>query len=125
MNFTETLWSIFVIFVFLSYLVVLYQIISDLFRDHELSGGAKAVWFIGLVFLPVLVGVIYLVARGRSMALRQMARAQASAAETEDYVRQVAGPKSRTERIADAKRLLDDGAITQEEFDRLKSEALA
>jgi hypothetical protein len=125
MNFLETLWSIFVIFIFLSYLVVLFQIVTDLFRDHELSGWAKALWFLGLVFLPVLVGVAYLVARGRSMALRQMDRTQTSAAATEDYIRQVAGSKSRTERIADAKRLLDEGAITPAEFEQLKADALA
>lgn len=111
-------------FVFVAYLVVLFQIVVDLFRDAEMGGGSKVLWIIGLIFLPVLTSLVYIVARGGGMAERQRASLRRAKSETEAYIREVAA-KSPAEQIADAKALLDAGTITKDEFDRLKAKALA
>jgi len=122
-NFWDLMWLILSTFVFVAYLLILFQIVSDLFRDSELGGGSKALWLIGLIFVPMLTALIYVITRGTGMANRQRAAMQRSKAEAEDYIRQVAG-KSPAEQIADAKALVDAGTITQDEFAKLKAKAL-
>ena len=123
-NFWDILWLIFSTFVFIAYILILFQIVVDLFRDHELGGGFKALWIIGLIFVPLLTALIYIVARGRGMAERQRAALQRAKSDTEAYIKGVAG-KSPADQIADAKALLDAGTINADEFARLKAKALA
>jgi Short C-terminal domain/Phospholipase_D-nuclease N-terminal len=123
-NFWDIVWLILSTFVFVAYLLVLFQIVIDLFRDSELGGGFKALWIIGLVFLPFLTALLYIVARGRGMAERGRAAMQRAKSDTDAYIRSVSG-KSPAEQIADAKALLDAGTISQDEFARLKAKALA
>jgi hypothetical protein len=123
-NFWDLLWLIFSTFVFVAYILVLFQIVIDLFRDHELGGGFKALWIIGLIFVPLLTALVYIVARGRGMAERQRAALQRAKSDTEAYIKGVAG-KSPADQIADAKALLDAGTISADEFARLKTKALA
>ncbi|WP_286664648.1 SHOCT domain-containing protein [Variovorax flavidus] len=111
-------------FVLIAYLLILFQIVVDLFRDSDLGGGFKVLWLIGLIFLPGLTAILYIVARGRGMAERQRASVQRAKSDTDAYIRQVAG-KSPAEQIADAKALLDAGTINQDEFAKLKAKALA
>ena len=122
-NFWDLMWLILSTFVFVAYLLILFQIVADLFRDSELGGGSKALWLIGLIFVPMLTALVYVIARGTGMANRQRAAMERSKSEAESYIRQVAG-KSPAEQIADAKALLDAGTITQEEYAKLKSKAL-
>ncbi|MEU5840702.1 SHOCT domain-containing protein [Rhodococcus sp. NPDC047139] len=123
-SFWDYVWYTVVVFAFVAYLIVLFQILVDLFRDHTVSGWVKAVWVVALVIFPYLTSIIYLIVRGRGMALRaQQAQAEAKKA-TDEYIRTVASGKSPAEQIADAKALLDSGAITAEEFDHLKAQAL-
>ncbi|WP_392435168.1 SHOCT domain-containing protein [Yersinia sp. HM-2024] len=123
-----TLWDIlattFSIFFFIAYLLILFQVISDLFRDHELSGFYKAIWILFLLFIPLLTSLVYLITRGKGMAQRYRASVQKSVSETNEYIRHVAG-KSPAEQIADAKKLLDEGTITESEYQQLKSKALS
>jgi len=123
-NFWDILWLIFSTFVFIAYILILFQIVVDLFRDHELGGGFKALWIIGLIFLPVMTALVYIVARGRGMAERQRAAMQRAKSDTDAYIRDVAG-KSPADQIASAKALLDAGTINADEFARLKAKALA
>ncbi len=123
-NFWDIVWLILSTFVFVAYLLVLFQIVIDLFRDHELGGGFKALWIIGLIFLPVMTALVYIVARGRGMAERQRAAMQRAKSDTDAYIRDVAG-KSPADQIATAKALLDAGTINADEFARLKAKALA
>lgn len=123
-NFWDVLWLIASAFFFVAYLIVLFQVVIDLFRDAELGGGSKVIWLIGLIFLPVLTALLYILARGRGMAERQRAALQRAKTDTDSYIREVAG-KSPADHIADAKALLDAGVITPEEFARLKAKALA
>lgn len=108
----------------MAYLIVLFNIIIDLFRDRELSGWWKAVWVFFLIFFPALTALVYLIARGGGMASRQAAQLQDAQAQTDAYIRSVAA-KSPADQIADAKALLDAGAISAEEFEALKAKALA
>ena len=109
---------------FIAYLIVLFQVIVDLFRDSELGGGSKVLWIIGLIFVPLLTALIYVLARGSGMAARQRGAAKAAKAEADAYIRDVAG-KSPADHIADAKKLLDAGTINADEYARLKAKALA
>ncbi|HSP53762.1 MAG TPA: SHOCT domain-containing protein [Cryobacterium sp.] len=128
MDFLEATWDIiwffFWTFAFIAYLMVLFSIIGDIFRDHTLSGWAKAAWMLFLVFVPFLTALVYLIARGKGMAERQMRAAQQNQAATEQYVRSVAGSGSSAEEITKAKALLDSGTITADEYAALKAKAL-
>jgi flagellar biosynthesis/type III secretory pathway M-ring protein FliF/YscJ len=127
-NFWSVIWVVIWSFVFVAYLFVLFYILTDLFRDHELSGWFKALWIVFLIFVPYLTALVYIIARGRGMAERQAAAVNQARSETDAYIKHVAatgGGKSPAEHIADAKALLDNGTITQAEFDKLKSKALA
>src|SRR5690606_16961389 len=99
-------------------------VIGDLFRDHKLNGWFKALWIIFLIFVPFLTVLVYLIARGGSMAERYAAQAEAAKASTDAYIQQVAG-QSPADEIAKAKELLASGAITTEEFGRIKAKALS
>jgi hypothetical protein len=123
-NFWDLIWLMFSAFMFVAYLSVMFQVVADLFRDSELGGGSKAVWLIGLIALPFVTALIYVITRGSGMARRQQAAFQRSQNEAESYIRQVAG-KSPADQIADAKRLLDAGTISADEYARLKAKALA
>jgi len=123
-NFWDLIWLMFSAFMFVAYLSIMIQVVADLFRDNELGGGSKAVWLIGLIALPFVTALIYVVTRGSGMARRQQAAFQRSQNDAESYIRHVAG-KSPADQIADAKRLLDAGTITADEYARLKAKALA
>ncbi len=124
MNFWNIVEIFFWSFVLISYLFALFSVVGDLFRDHMLSGGWKALWIIFLIFVPVLTTLVYLIARGRGMAERQQRSAHQAQASADQYIRQVAG-HSPAEEIAQAKQLLDAGTITPAEFDTIKKRALA
>ena len=125
MNFWDFFWLLVWSFFFVMYLMVLFQIIRDLFRDSDLSGWLKALWIIALIFAPFLSAIIYLIARGRGMAERQARDMADARAATDEYIQSVSGRSVPAEQIASAKQLLDSGVITQAEFDRLKEKALA
>jgi hypothetical protein len=125
MNFGDFFWLLIWSFVFVFYLMILFQILGDLFRDRDLSGWWKAVWVIALIVVPFLSALIYLIARGRGMAERQAGDVRRAQAETDSYIEQVAGRSNPAEQISTAKGLLDQGTITQAEFDQLKATALA
>src|SRR6476469_2901151 len=115
------LWS-FWFFIWIAALMVWFRCLMDLFSDHELSGWAKAGWVILLIFVPWLGALIYLIARGRSMADRQMKIVAQQQAAQQEYIKQAAGSTaSPAAQIADARALLDSGAINQTEFDSLKA----
>jgi len=126
MSFWDIIWFIIVFFAFATYLMVLFSIVADLFRDPDVSGVMKAVWVICLVFFTFITAVFYLIARGRGMNERAAKKYEEARAAQEDYVRSVAGAgASAPEQIAKAKELLDSGAISADEFASLKAKALA
>jgi hypothetical protein len=124
MDFWDIIWFIIVCFAFFAYLLILFNILGDLFRDHELSGWLKAVWVLFLIFLPFLTALVYLITRGHGMAERQLDTMSKMKASQDAYIQSVAGGTSAAEQIGKGKELLDQGAITQAEFDSLKAKAL-
>ncbi len=127
MSFWEFFWLIVAAFVFFAYLMMLFSIFADIFRDHELGGWGKALWSLFLIFMPVLGALVYLIARGNGMAQRSAKQAQEYQAAQADYIRSVAADAaaSPADQVAQAKQLLDSGAITQQEFDAIKAKALS
>jgi len=111
-------------FIFVAYLIVLFHIISDLFRSHEMGGFGKALWMLGLIFVPFLTALFYLLRHGRGMAQRQQRAVERVKSDTDNYIREIAG-KSPADQISDAKALHDAGTITAEEFAQLKAKALS
>lgn len=124
MQFTDFLWTFLFAFLLIAYIMIFFSIITDLFRDHTIGGGAKALWVIFLIVLPFLAALIYLIARGNGMAQRQQAAVAAAKKETDDYIKQVAGTSTADE-LAKAQALKDSGAITAAEFATLKKNILA
>jgi hypothetical protein len=112
------------IFFFVIWIWILITILSDLFRDHELSGWAKAAWVLFLVFIPFLTALIYLISRGEGMRERTI-QAQAEAKQHFDaYVREQAHA-SPAEELHKLNELKEKGALSSEEFDRAKAKLLA
>ena len=125
MSFWEAVWLIIISFAFIAYLMAMFTIIVDLFRDKSVSGVMKAVWFALLIFFPLITALVYLVVRGSGMAERSARDHQAVRDAQDDYIRSVAAPAGPAEQIAEGKKLLDSGAISASEFDALKAKALA
>jgi hypothetical protein len=124
MSFWDIIWFIVVSFAFIAYLMVMFSIITDLFRDHTSSGLVKAVWIVALIIFPLLTSVVYLIARGAGMTERSIRTAQANQDATAAYIRQVAAPASPADEIAKAKALHESGAISDEEYSALKARVL-
>lgn len=124
MTFWQIIWFIVVSFAFIAYLMILFQIFGDLFRDRAMSGWLKALWILFLIVLPFLSAFVYIIARGPGMARRQ-AEALVQMKEAQDeYIKSVAGSTAPADQITQAKKLLDDGTISQSDFDSLKARAL-
>jgi hypothetical protein len=121
----EALLTTLSIFFFVIWIWILITILSDLFRDHELSGWAKAGWVLFLVVVPFVTALIYLIARGTGMRDRTI-KAQAEARQHFDsYVRETAGAGSSVDELAKLHDLKEKGAISEEEFGRMKAKLVA
>jgi hypothetical protein len=116
----EALLTVLSIFFFVIWLWVMITILIDLFRDHELSGWWKAVWVFFLIFVPFVTALIYLIARGSGMRDRAIKEQAEVRDQAEAYIRQVAA-SSPADELAKLEQLRQQGTISQEEFDRLKS----
>jgi general stress protein CsbA len=123
--FMDILWTMIIFFVWVSWIWMLILIFTDVFRRRDISGWAKAAWSFFLIVLPFLGAFIYLIAQHDGMADRAAERAQGQRAQMDDYVRSVATNGGAASEIDRAKHLLDDGAITENEFEALKAKALA
>lgn len=120
----EALLTVLSVFVFMAWILVLFTILSDLFRDHEMSGWAKAAWVFFLIFVPFLTALVYLIARGSGMRERAVAEQKHAQAQLNEYVKATAGASSADE-LAKLAKLRDDGVISAEEFERQKAKILA
>lgn len=123
-NLGDALLTVLGIFFVVIWIWILITVLVDLFRDHELSGWAKAAWVFFLVFLPVITVLIYLIARGSGMRDRALAEQRHMQQATDAYIREVAH-SSPVEELHRLDELRARGAISQEEFDRLKARVLA
>lgn len=123
-NFWDFLWLIIGSFFLISYLMVLFQIIGDIFRDDDLGGFAKVIWTAALLIVPMITALIYILFRGSGMARRRHDAVARSHDEADAYIRSVAGRSPATE-IAEADALRRAGTISEAEFSQIKAKALA
>ena len=123
--FLDFLWSMLLIFLWIAWFFILFRVIVDIFRRHELSGFGKVLWLIFVIILPFLGVFVYIIVEGRKMGERDLQEAQKSQAQFDSYVQSVASSGGAAAEIERAKSLLDSGAITQQEFDAIKAKALA
>jgi hypothetical protein len=121
--FMDVFWSILIFFFWVIWIWIVITVLIDIFRRRDIGGWAKALWVIFVVILPWLGVLIYLIVEHDGMRDRNIKQAQAQQQQFDDYVRDTAGGSASE--IAKAKELLDSGTITQEEFDKLKAQALA
>lgn len=123
-SFGELLLLVAEIFIFVVWIWILFTIITDLFRDHEMSGWAKGLWILFLVFIPYLTGLIYLIARGSGMRDRAIKAQTDAKAHFDEYVREQAhaSPADELHKLND---LREKGALSQEEFDQAKAKLLS
>ena len=123
-SFGELLLVVAEIFLFVVWIWILFTIISDLFRDHEMSGWAKALWILFLVFIPFLTGLVYLIVRGSGMRDRAIKAQTDAKKHFDEYVREQAhaSPADELHKLND---LREKGALSQEEFDQAKAKLLA
>ncbi|MFM7212653.1 MAG: PLDc N-terminal domain-containing protein [Actinomycetota bacterium] len=124
MEFGEFLWSLLLIFFMIMYFMILFSVVIDLFRNHQMSGVVKAIWILFLIFIPLISLLVYVIVYGRGMATRQQDAVAEAQKEQAAYIKQVAG-SSPAEQIAQAQQLLQSGAISQQEFDSIKAKALS
>ena len=113
-----------VVFFFITYFMILFSVITDIFSDHDLGGGAKALWVILIIVTWWLGLLIYLIVRGKGMAKRRQALYEQAKKQQDDYIKEVAGT-SHTDELAKAAELKKSGAITPAEYTALKKKILA
>jgi hypothetical protein len=120
-------WTILEFFLWVIWIWILITVFIDIFRSHDLSGVAKALWFLFVLFIPLIGVLVYLIARGGSMHERAVRQAQQQDAEVRRYVQQAAAesPASTADELAKLADLRDRGVITAAEFDREKAKVLA
>ncbi len=123
--FLDVFWSIVIFFLWVMWFMLLFHVIGDIFRRRDASGGKKTLWLIFVLFLPFLGVFVYLIANSDDMARRGAEQMAAQQAQTDEYVRSVAGSSGAAAEIEKAKGLLESGAINQQEYDAIKAKALA
>jgi phospholipase D-like protein/putative oligomerization/nucleic acid binding protein len=123
--FLSVLWSMLIFFAWVIFIWIAITVLIDVFRRHDLSGWAKAAWTVLIVLVPWLGVLIYLIVNHEGMAERRYREAADQQAQFDQYVRTTAGSGGAASEIARAKKLLDDGAITQDEYNSIKAKALA
>jgi hypothetical protein len=124
MSFWDVVWYIMITFAFVAYLMMLFVIVTDLFRDRDTSGFAKAIWLVALLFLPFVSALVYVIVRGKGMAARSARTYEAAEKQQEAYIKEVAATASPADQIAKARVMLDEGTISRAEFDTLKAKVL-
>jgi len=118
-------WTIFVVFLWVIWFWILITIFIDLFRSHDLSGWAKALWFIFILFLPLIGVLVYLIARGSKMHEHAQRDAQLQEQQFRQYVQEAAGSESTADQLSKLADLRDRGVITAAEFESQKAKILA
>jgi hypothetical protein len=121
----DAFWTILIFFLWVLWFILLFRIIVDIFASDDLGGWGKAGWMIFVIILPFLGVFIYLIARGSKMTERQARAARAQDKAFRDYVRESAGQQSSADQIAKLAELRDRGAISDQEYQKAKTDVLA
>jgi hypothetical protein len=121
----DLFWTALWVFFLIMFIWLFIAIVSDLFRDHELSGWAKAIWVVALIAFPLFGSLVYLIVRGQGMAHREMARNRAQQAQLDSYIREVATSSGSgsggVDDLARLSALRDNGTISDAEFETMKA----
>jgi membrane protein implicated in regulation of membrane protease activity len=118
-------WTILEIFLWVIWIWILIWIFIDIFRSHDLSGWGKALWFLFVLFIPLIGVLVYLIARGSGMQERTQQQARREDQEFRAYIKDTAGSQSTADQLAKLADLRDRGVISAEEFEREKAKILA
>ena len=119
-------WTMLIFFLWFAWLMLLFRVFADIFRSEDLGGFSKAIWTIGVILLPFLGVFVYVIARGKSMGERDMARARENEAAFRSYVQDAAGSSTGTaDELARLAQLRDSGVLTDAEFAQQKAKLLA
>jgi ABC-type multidrug transport system fused ATPase/permease subunit len=124
-TFGQALLTVLEIFLFAAWLMVLFTIIGDLFRDHQMSGWGKAAWTLFLIFVPFLAALIYLIARGEGMRERAAQQQQQAQQQLDTYIRERAGGGSAADELTKLAKLHDEKKISDQEFEQAKAKIVA
>ncbi|MEZ5075222.1 MAG: SHOCT domain-containing protein [Solirubrobacterales bacterium] len=119
-SFGEALGTVLAVFIFVAWIMVLFTILSDLFRDHEMSGWGKAIWVVFLIFIPFLTALIYLIARGSGMRDRALKEQAEQKKHFDEYIKETAGT-SQVDELANLAELHEKGKISDDEYERMKA----
>jgi len=118
-------WTVFEIFLWIIWIWILIYVFIDIFRSHDLSGWAKALWFVFVLFIPLIGVLVYLIARGGEMQQRAQQQAQQQDQEVRRYIQQTANEGNSADQLAKLADLRDRGVITADEFEQQKAKVLA
>ncbi|HET6358425.1 SHOCT domain-containing protein [Streptomyces sp.] len=120
-------WTVMWIFLWIIWLMLLFRVIIDIFRDSEMSGWAKTAWLLFVVIVPFLGVLVYVIARGNQMGKREIKHAQEQQAAVDTYIRETAGTSgtgSGADELAKLSELKARGDLSEEEFQRAKAKIL-
>jgi hypothetical protein len=118
-------WTIFEIFLWVIWFWILITVFIDIFRSHDLSGGAKALWFLFVLFIPLIGVLVYLIVRGGKMHERAVAQARQQDQQAREYIRETVDSGNPAEQLSKLADLREKGVITEEEFQSQKAKVLA
>src|SRR6516164_11038272 len=118
-------WTILEVFLWVLWIWILIYVFIDIFRSHDLSGWGKALWFLFVLFIPLIGVLVYLIARGSSMQQRAQQEARQQDQQFRAYVQDAAGSGNTADQLAKLADLRDRGVITADEFEREKAKVLA
>lgn len=118
-------WTILEIFLWVLWIWILIYVFMDIFRSHDLSGWMKALWFLFVLFIPLIGVLVYLIARGGEMHERAVRQAQQQDREFRSYVQEAAGSQTTADQLTKLADLRDRGVITADEFEREKAKVLS
>ena len=123
--FLDVLWTMLIFFLWVIWFWILFTVVFDVFRRHDISGGKKTLWIVFAIVLPFLGVLVYVITQNEGMTQRQLERTRGQREQLDAQVRAAAGGGGAANEIERAKGLLDSGAITQAEFEAIKQKALA
>ena len=118
-------WTLLWIYLIFAWFMLLFSVVADIFRNHEMRGFSKAIWLVVVILIPFLGVLIYVLAHGDEMSQRRLAEAQAQDAAARAYVKDAAGTTSHADQTSQLAALRDQGTISEAEFAAGKAKILA
>jgi ABC-type multidrug transport system fused ATPase/permease subunit len=120
-TFGQVMLAVLEVFLFAAWLIVLFTILTDLFRDHTISGWGKAAWVLFLIFVPFLAALLYLIFRGSGMRERSIAHQREVQQQVNSYIRETASGSSAADELTKLSELHDKGKLSDAEFEKAKT----